>query len=367
MQGKVDIESFRAALRARSSPLIGSRVAKPEVMLRQIADWCREHDVAFECYGSGKLVEDFEATVAERLGYPAARFMPSGTLAQSIAVRIWCDRAKLSHFGMHPTSHLEVHEERAYAHLHGLTASLVGPPNRPLLARDFEAVREPIAALLIELPIREAGGQLPSWAELEALKRSSENAEVRLHLDGARLWETAAYYERRYDEICRGFDSCYVSFYKGIGALSGAMLLGPADFIDEAKLWQRRCGGTLYTLGAHIASAAMHFEERLALMPKLFSRAQEIAAVLRDLPHVRLLPDPPHVNMMHAFLPLSAGDAMTRRDDLAERQGAWLFNSARQGDAPHTSLVELYVGDAALDTSDDAIRAAFQHLLSTHG
>ena len=201
-------------------------------------------------------------------------------MAQGIALRIWCERANLLHFAMHPSAHLELHEERGFARLHGLRATLVGPRERPLLARHVEALAEPIAALLTELPIREAGGQLPSWDELEALKGCAKNRGFRLHLDGARLWESAAHYGRSYADICRGFDSCYVSFYKGIGALSGAMLLGPADFIEQARLWQRRCGGTLYTMGAHIASATMLFEERLSLMPKLYTRAQEVAAVL---------------------------------------------------------------------------------------
>ena len=61
------------------------------------------------------------------LGFEAARFLPSGTMAQQIAMRVWCERAGVRHFGMHPTSHLELHEERGYAHLHGLHAHAGGP------------------------------------------------------------------------------------------------------------------------------------------------------------------------------------------------------------------------------------------------
>ena len=58
------------------------------------------------------------------------------------------------------------------------------------------------------------------------------------------------------EEICAGFDSVYVSFYKGVGALAGAMLLGDAGFVAEAALWQRRMGGTLYTQVASVVTAA---------------------------------------------------------------------------------------------------------------
>ncbi len=161
MTAEEDILTYRERLRARSQHLLGPRADRPDVWLKRIASWCSDHDVSFERYGSGKLVEDFEAKVAARLGYPAARFMPSGTMAQSIAMRLWCDRVKVNHFAMHPTPHVELHEERGYAHLHGLNATLLGVAQRPTTAADLQALREPIAALLVELPIREAGGATP--------------------------------------------------------------------------------------------------------------------------------------------------------------------------------------------------------------
>ena len=89
-----------------------------------MAAWCDANQVSFDAYGEGALVQDFEAQVAERLGAEAARFMPSGTMAQQIALRVWCERAGKRHFGMHPTSHVELHEQRGYARLHGLEATL---------------------------------------------------------------------------------------------------------------------------------------------------------------------------------------------------------------------------------------------------
>ncbi|HEY5324803.1 MAG TPA: beta-eliminating lyase-related protein, partial [Caldimonas sp.] len=191
---------------------------------REVAAWCEANRVDHDTYGQGELVEGFERKVASLLGKEAAMFAPSGVMAQLAAVKIQAEAAGVDRFGMHPTSHLAHHEEQAYAalmHCHGVP---VGNRLRPMRASDLEAVRETLACVLVELPIREAGGQLPSWEELEALKAAARERRVPLHMDGARLWESAAYYGKDYATIAAGFDSVYVSVYKGIGGFAGALL-----------------------------------------------------------------------------------------------------------------------------------------------
>ncbi len=337
----------RSLLKSRCRQVQGHGPESPAQHMARVAAWCEQHAPEFDCYGSGALIEGFERQIAELLGMPAARFLPSGKVAQNVALRIWSDRAGRDHFGMHPTSHLELHESRAYEHLFGLRATLVGPSDRPLLAEHLCAVPEALSALLIELPIREAGGQLPTWEQLEELKRAAHARDVRLHLDGARLWECAAHYQRSYREICAGFDSVYVSFYKGIGALSGAMLLGPQDFIDTAAVWQRRCGAELFRLAPYVASAAMQFEQRIARMPAHYRQALVLAEALNRIPGLRTLPRVPHVNLLHVFLPMEASAALEARDRIAEDFGVWLFDRVRDADVPGFARFEWYVGEAA--------------------
>ena len=354
----------RDELRAASRSIHGHGDRDLAELLARTAEWCREHQVENDIYGRGEMIEAFEARIAGLLGFEAARFMPSGTMAQQIALRVWSERAGVDHVGMHPTSHLELHEQRGYQHLHRLRVTLVGPADRPLLAEHLEAVPERLAALLIELPIREAGGQLPTLEQLAALVEAAGERAVSLHLDGARLWECAAAYGRAYDQICAGFASAYVSFYKGVGALPGSMLLGPADFIAEAAVWQRRCGGNLFTLTPNAASAAMLLDERLDKMPSYLRRAREIAAALAAIEGVRVLPDPPHVNMFHVLFALEPDAALEARDRVAAEHGLWLFERARPADVPGHCRFELYAGDAALAVSVDEIAAAFRSLLS---
>ena len=77
--------------------LSGHGVASPADTLEQAATWLREHHAEADVYGTGALVEDFERQIADLLGMQAARFMPSGTMAQPIALRVWCDESGCRH------------------------------------------------------------------------------------------------------------------------------------------------------------------------------------------------------------------------------------------------------------------------------
>ena len=342
--------------------LPGSPLRSPAQDFRRLADWCEAHAIAHDDYGEGPLVEGFEQKVAALLGLPAAVFMPSGVMAQAVAMRIWTEAAGLRRIGLHPTSHLLLHEEQSPSALFDLHAVPLGQARQPLRAQDLAACGQPLAAVIHEMPIRESGGRLPSWDELQALKDLARQRGVRLHLDGARLWESAAGFERTAAEIAAGFDSVYVSFYKGIGALTGAMLLGDTGFIDQARLWRRRMGGTLYHLSPMVASAAMQFDARLALMPALLQRARALAAALTPVPGLRVDPERPHVNMMHLWFDAGVDAVQDARDTVAAESGCWLFGGVREADAPGWSRAELYVGDALLDLSDEQVLPLFRRL-----
>ena len=145
-------------------------------------------DVWPDHYGEGEYVEAFERRIAALFAASAAVLMPSGTMAQQIALRIHCDRRATSTVAFHPTCHLELHEHAGYAHLHGLKAELIGDRERLIALEDLEALSAPIGALLIELPQREIGGRLPEWDDLLAQIQWARDRHVATHLDGARVW-----------------------------------------------------------------------------------------------------------------------------------------------------------------------------------
>ena len=341
----------------------GFRASLPHEEFRAIAGWCEANDVVHDVYGEGRALQTFEAKIAGLLGKPAAVFMPSGTLAQLIAIRIWTHRAGLDRFGMPPTSHLMLHEREAYQALLHLHGAPVGERRRPLLASDLAAASQPLACLLVELPLREIGGQLPSWEELEALKAVAKGHGIALHMDGARLWECAAFYRRTFAQIAEGFSSVYVSLYKGVGGLAGAVLAGDADFIAEARLWQRRLGGNLVGQTAMLASAALRLDARLAALPACYERALSLAHGLEGVSGLRVEPTTPQTNMMHIFLDAPPEAVTRRRDEMAAEDGVWVINEPRAADVPGWSVTELYVGDTLVGIENAEVVGRIARLL----
>jgi threonine aldolase len=356
----------REALRSRCAITIAGQADEdPGAELLRVGEWCRANDWPADRYGDGALIGAFEAKVAALLGMEAGVFMPSGTMAQQIALRIHAERAGVPHFAMHPTAHLELHELRAYSRLQQLNAVLLGPRESPMLAADLARCPDRLAALLIELPAREIGGQQPTWEALCELASAARARAMRLHLDGARLWEAReGYAPRTHAEICALFDSVYVSFYKGIGALAGAMLLGDEQFVGEARAWRKRHGGTLVQLHPFVASAAMRFDAQLAKMPAYRARARALAHALGRVPGLRILPDPPQVNMFHLYLAAAPEALAAARDRLAADDGVWVAQRFAPSPAPGWSFIELYVGDNLLAQDDASVALRFERLLA---
>lgn len=142
---------------------------------------------------------------------------------------------------------------------------------------------EQIGTLLIELPQRELGGLLPTWEELVALTGWAREQGIALHMDGARLWESQPWFDRPYAEIVGLFDTAYVSFYKGIGGLAGAGLVGSAETIARARVWQKRHGGTLIHQYPYVLAARKGLRERVGRMGAYHAHAVAIAAALREV------------------------------------------------------------------------------------
>jgi len=352
-----ELRRRRRALRKASRSVPGHGWSHPAEELERVAACARANDLAQDHYGQGAVIEDLEDEVATLFDMPAACFMPSGSMAQLIALRIWADRAQNRHTAFHPTSHLELHEEHAYRELHGLEAHLLGDPERPTLARDL-AELPALASLLVELPAREIGGQLPSWEELLELVAAARERGIRLHLDGARVWEAAAAYGRELAELGALFDSVYVSFYKGIGALPGAALLGPEDVVAEARVWRRRQGGTLYTALANAVSAHTRLPEQLQRMPSFHARAAAVAPLFAAVPGIEVLPDPPQTNMFHLLLQGEPAELELARDAVADEHGIWLFGGLRSTERGARTEIGIY--GAALELSDAELQGALE-------
>lgn len=333
----------------------------PSQRLRAVADFLDAKGwAAEETYLDGPVTRALEAETARWLGTEAAIWFPTGTMAQSAAARIHAAETGRSTLLLHPSSHLELHEDHGYREAHKLQAELTPDWRAAVTARDVEAAGSDLATVIIELPQRHAGGLLPSWDELEAIKAACRARGARLHIDGARLWTcTEAYEGRPLADICAGADSVYVSFYKDIGALGGAALAGSADFIEEARVWRHRLGGLVIRGWPQVPDALRLLPERTARMPDYVARARELSAAIRDASGFEIEPEVPRTNMFHVRMPMDGDTVAKARDHAARETGVWLANRFWDYEAPAFHSAELSVGDRIMAIPVKRIAMAF--------
>lgn len=333
---------------------------RPAVMLRRMLDWLPADT---PLWGDDAPVAQLERRIAGLLGKPKALFFPSGTMAQQVAVRIHAERTGRPTFTAHPLNHLDLWEQRGYAAVHGLRYHPAGNADVLLTLDDLQAVREPVAALLIELPQRGIGGVLPTWEDLTAQVAWAKERGAAAHMDGARLWEAQPYYDRSHAEIAALFDTVYVSLYKGLEGVRGAVLAGDEDTIEEAAVWRLRLGGAIPDAWPLAVAALLGMDEVLPRMAAFRDHAVAIAAAINAGGVASVLPDPPQTPMMHVLLPVPAQAAAQARDDLLSDTGVFLFSYARAESLPDRCRFEISVSDNAMAFTPTEVAALIDQLV----
>ncbi len=295
---------FRAAARDCTDTVFWHPMRTPAEVLRSLAEACDELDVTWDQYAARGPVTQLEDELTELFGTEGAAFFPSGTMAQQAALRVWCDRSATRRVAMPDIAHPLIHESDGPRRLHGFEVEHLTTGPRVATAADLIAIPGRLGAVLVELPLRDAGCALPTWEELTELSTAARERGVPLHVDGARIWESQPFYDRPFPEIAALGDSMYVSFYKGLGGLAGAALVGPSDFLAEARVWRSRMGGTIFRSTPEAVAALVGLRELLPRMGECLAWARSLAA---ELPAVGITACPvePHTP---TFLVYAAGD-----------------------------------------------------------
>jgi threonine aldolase len=284
-----------------------------------------------DMYGDFNLTQDtsllrkFESIVCNLFQIEDSVFMISGVMAQEIALSIYCKRTNRPFFLCHESSHLLLHEKNGYQELLGLTPIILPSPERqeelrflpsqPLTAQEIiqsielQQPQSRPSVVVIECPYRELGGKITSWEDLVLISEYCRFHSIALHMDGARLWEATVAYQKSLSEICTLFDSVYVSFYKGLGGMTGAMLLGKAPFISEARVWLRRFGGNIFTSLPYVVSAWAGLIRNVNTFEEKTQRLRSVVAMLTKLFQkdgqqqlIRFVPEVPMVSMVHVYI-----------------------------------------------------------------
>lgn len=327
----------------------------------ELAHFCEEYSLDKDKYGKGEFLNNFENEIAKVAGMEAGLFLPSGVMAQLIAIRIWADQAKIGRFACHESCHLIRHEEEAYKYLHQLEAIIIGQEGQVPLLEDLVKINKAVSSLVYELPMRHLGGDLPSLSELEQIKKYAQKHNIKVHIDGARVFEVLPYYDVSLSDLMSGVDSLFLSFYKGFGSTSGSMLLGSKDFIVKSKVWLRRHGGNLFQLYPLAIPAKFNFDKRRELFSQYYEKAKSLVEDLRSELGLVIVPEVIKSNMFHLRIPMG-------KEKLAEKMklvNNYIINLGIWGeDSLGRSVVEFSVGDSTIDIPNKELLRVFSELIS---
>ncbi len=274
-------------------------------------------EVGDDVFGEDPTVNRLQEAVAGILGKEAGLFVPSGTMANQIALgvlarpgdEVICDAA----------AHCVSFEGGALAALWGIQARTLAAPRGLLDPVEVEAAIRPAAAhyprtsvIEVENTHNRGGGSVYPLAQLQALAAIARTRRLHLYMDGARLWNACAATGTSPAEYAAGATLVSTCLSKGLGAPVGSVLCGPRELVGEAHRLRKRLGGGMRQAGI-LAAAGLHaLEHHRGRLAEDHENARRLGEGLANLPGVRLL-HPVETNLVFAvFEGRSAADLVRR-------------------------------------------------------
>jgi len=249
-------------------------------LLRELAETSA---VGADTYGAGGAVQALEEEFAKRTGKEKALFLPTGTMANQLALKLLA--GEKSKIFVQDQSHIYRDEEDAAQVVHGKRLMPLAPDAATFTLEELQAAIDHyrrneifetgVGAIAIENPVRRRDEEIFDFGEIEKIARFARASGIGMHLDGARLYAASAWSGVSIREYSAHFDTVYVSLYKCFSAGAGAMLAGSESLINSAAHWMKLYGGTMRQ-NWHNAMIARHFlpeyEDRI---PHARNRAEE--------------------------------------------------------------------------------------------
>lgn len=245
-------------------------------------------DTGDDVYGEDPTVRALEERVAGLLGHEAGLFTVTGTLANLLGVRAHVRP------GQELLCEAQAHVVRAelggHAAWHGVTTRTWSHPHghvdvdavRRMLAPDSGPYFVSTAAVGVENTHNFASGSIQPWSVLTELRDLADGTGVRLHLDGARLWNAHVATGTRLDDYGGLFDTVSVCLSKGLGAPVGSVVVGSGEAIAEARQWRKRLGGGWRQAGVLAAAGLYALDHHVERLAEDHANARAIAEVLAD-------------------------------------------------------------------------------------
>jgi len=260
--------------------------------------------VGDDVFGDDPTINNLEKRVAEILGKEAALYMPSGTMTNQVAIRTHTEPG--DEILLEQSAHVYFNEAGATAALSGVICRLIEGERGVFGAEDMEASIRPVdnhyprtKLVCVENTTNRGGGKVWPLEKLAEVKKTAHENGLKIHLDGARIWNAAASMKIPESEIAKHFDSVSVCFSKGLGAPVGSALAGSHDFISEAKRFRKQFGGGMRQAGVIAAGALYALENNRERLTVDHDNAKLFAKGLSEINGIEIIPDEVETNIIN--------------------------------------------------------------------
>jgi threonine aldolase len=275
-------------------------VTKPTPAMREAM---ARAEVGDDVFGDDPTVKELESQTAELLGKEAALFVPSGTMANQLALRSQTQPG--DEILVEANAHVYYYEGGAPAALSGVMCRCLNGQRGIFTGADVEAALRPAdhhfaptRLVCVENTHNRGGGKIWSLEQTKHVTATARKHGLQLHLDGARLWNAAVASGIPERDYAAHFDSISVCFSKGLGAPVGSALVGSKDFIARARRFRKMFGGGMRQVGIIAAGALFalrHHRDRLA---EDHANAKALASGLATVEGLELDPAEVETNMV---------------------------------------------------------------------
>jgi len=273
--------------------------------------------VGDDVWGEDPTVNRLEAEVASLLGMEAAVFVPSGTMGNLIAL---CAQASPGdEVILDRENHTVVYEAAGAVVVGGLQLRMLDPAADVLSAAEVGAavnpadVHQPVSRLLsLENTHNRRGGAAIAPELVDAAAEAAHRHGLRVHCDGARLFNAAVALDCTPERLVEHCDSVSVCLSKGLGAPVGSVLASDLTTVGAARRWRKRLGGGMRQAGILAAAGLYALENNVERLSEDHENAALIAEALRDVPGVRLVRPEVPTNIVLVECPVPAAEVVRR-------------------------------------------------------
>ena len=281
-------------------------------------------EVGDDVFGEDPTVNLLQDKVAAMLGKEAGLFVASGTMGNQVAVNAHThpgDEAILE-----SDAHIFIYEAGGPARLSGVQLWPISGSGGVITAEQVEAairpdnVHHPSTRLIcLENTHNRGGGTIFPIEEIRRIRKVAEQHGLRMHLDGARLWNAAVATGISLDEWAKYFDSVSVCFSKGMGAPVGSMLVGDGHFIEEAHRVRKVIGGAMRQAGIIAAGALYAVEHHFDRLADDHRNARQLAEALAELPGLSIDLNSVQTNILFMEVEASVCPAQEAEEKLRQK------------------------------------------------